>query len=460
MLSIKRINFLKNKYNIAALDEKIVESMLEEQNDVVDSKTLVNKDLGMLFFKMVKFKKRLKTKIIISEKVLDLIIDSDPTNNKENVDWMLSVFINLVKKSEYLESERFINEDIPLAKEYLDIFIKNKRKRIFSEYCSKSFILKDISDYSNINQYNSLSELYDAVEPFIIRDKSNMYRLLEKYVNLGEASMPFKSKKYTVFIPKTIEANYIFKDYVTWCTTIKGNNNFKTCTNNKKPNGDKSNIYIVINNDFFTDKDICDDSLYQIHFESNQTKNRKQNDSDFYNAMLIKCDKLRDYFKVELMNMANQHNLTYDNLYVDFLISYGYSKIMFDLMKEDTKLIKFINKKLPKVGHLSKFKKLKQLIICDCELSEIDGTLSSLDELEFLSLSANKIKKLPENIGKLKKIKVININDNPIKIIPESIKFLDKTRGGSLTNIMVSKKDIGSINYNRLEKLLPSVKIN
>jgi hypothetical protein len=49
----------------------------------------------------------------------------------------------------------------------------------------KSHILQGITDPSNINQYKSLSQLFDAIDPFITKEPSAVARTLDKFVELG-----------------------------------------------------------------------------------------------------------------------------------------------------------------------------------------------------------------------------------------------------------------------------------
>ena len=83
------------------------------------------------------------------------MIDSDPTLNKMYTQWMLTTFNRLLKSDKIIEAIRFVVEDLPLAKEYLEIFEGNKRKQKFKNLCSGSYILKDLSDPTDINQYKS-----------------------------------------------------------------------------------------------------------------------------------------------------------------------------------------------------------------------------------------------------------------------------------------------------------------
>lgn len=411
------------------------------------------------------------------------IVKADPTDNKMFVQWMLNIFNGLLKgkKSPIINESnttfdfidttedaiRFVIEDLPQAKEYLILFEANKRKKKFKELCSKSFSLKGITDYSDINQYKSLSQLFDAVDPFIERDSTEMESLLQRFVSLGEAEIPVKDRKFTVYIPLTRNASIIFEKYAGWCTARKENSNFTSYTNQKRPDGRDSKIYIVINNNFFEGKS---DELYQIHFESGQLMNKSNSSEgvDFYGDIISKSEALSNYFYDELIVMAKQCNKGIENnKYLDFLLSFGFTESLFEIFEDTTEYIRVINSNenrnrriIPKLPDLSKFKNLKSLILIDVKLTEIPPSIGNLLDLDMISLANNKLTKLPKEITKLKKLSFINISGNKITEIPDDISKLDKINGGSLGMMSLNKDEIGSENFNKLKTLLPSVSFN
>jgi Leucine-rich repeat (LRR) protein len=125
-------------------------------------------------------------------------------------------------------------------------------------------------------------------------------------------------------------------------------------------------------------------------------------------------------------------------------------------LEEDTPIIKFMNREIPMIPNISKFKNLDQIIITDAKLKELHPSIGDLDKLCLLVLTNNKITSLPSEIGKLKNLEFINIKGNNIKHIPTEISNLDRQNGGSLYRIAVDRDAIGEENYNRLRELLPT----
>ncbi len=391
------------------------------------------------------------------------MIASDPTEHKMYLQWMLTLFTRLIKDentktlASSIESAiRLVEEDLPQANAYLTLFEDNKRKRKFKELCKSSYGLKHVIDPTNINQYKSLSQLFDAVDPFIEKEPSAVERTLHKFVESGQALIPVKDRKYTLYIPKTTAASVVFGSFANWCTAREGNGMFNSyTTGHKKPNGKDSDIYIIINNKFFTKES---EELYQIHFETKQLKDRKNGDNvSIFENVLSESESLTNFFYEELIKMAKEYKKGIDtNKYLDYLIQFGFAESLFELLEEDTPIIKFMGREIPKLPDVSRFKMADQFVIVSAKLVELHPSIGKLENLELLSLAKNRLKSLPKEIGQLKNLTFLNITENPIQDIPSEIAYLDKSRGGSLYRIAVDEKDIGAKNYQRLKELLPS----
>ena len=404
-------------------------------------------------------KERILRKISISSEVFTAIIVADPTDNKMYLQWILNLFTRLLKETNnnsIAAAIRLVKEDLPQANLYLTLFEENKRKKKFKELCKGSYILKGVIDPTDINQYKSLSQLFDAVDPFIEKDASAIERTLNKMVSSGQAEIPIQDRKYTLYIPKTTDANVVFEDFASWCTARVSNGMFKNYTENYlKPNGKKSDIYIVVNNKFFTGES---DELYQIHFETNQIKDRKNsNYVAFFENVLSNSEGLTNFFYEELIVMAKSNKNGMDNnKYLDFLIKFGFAESLFELLDLQTPAIKLMSREIPRLPDISRFKNLDQIIITDAKLVELHESIGKLSNLEMLVLTNNKLKSLPKEIGLLKKLEFININGNHISDFPDEISNLDKSNGGSLIRIALNREEIGDENYHKLKRLLPT----
>ena len=456
--SIDRLEFLANKFDVfEATKESIDLKIANLSND--DKYSVISSDDEILAFVKYGIGDEKSKEISVALNVFAAIIGADPTSNKSCVQWMLTVFVRHIKIGKSESAIRFVVEDLPLVNEYIKLFEGNKRKAKFKEFCKHSFILKDVEDPTDINQYKSLSQLFDAVDPFIKKDPSDMENMLNRFVSMGQAVIPVKDRKFTLFIPKSVEASVAFSPFANWCTTRPGNGMFDSYTNYKRPDGRKSDLYIIINNKFFTNES---KDVYQIHFESNQIKDRSNgNNVSIFEEVISESEGLSNFFYEELMGMAKLCKTGIDNNeYLDYLIKFGFCESLFEFMDTSTAVIKFTTREIPRLPDISRFKNLEELVIVKAKLVELHPSIGDLTKLEMLSLTENSLKTLPKEIGKLKNLGFLNIKGNKITSFPEEIKYLDRVNGGSCFRVSVNREEIGEELYLKLKGLLPTTRLD
>jgi Leucine-rich repeat (LRR) protein len=233
----------------------------------------------------------------------------------------------------------------------------------------------------------------------------------------------------------------------------------KYTNDNRKPNKRKSDIYIIIDNNFFTGES---QDLFQIHFETNQIRDRSNSSvSNFFQKVISKSDSLSNFFYNELLEMAKQDGRRLPkNTYLKALIQFGFADSLLDLLDKNTPLIKVMNTEIAKLPDMSKFTVVDQIVICDANLMEIHPSVYRIVGLEMLSLPGNLITTIPDEIGLLRNLKFMNLNGSPINYISDSISNLDRSNGGSLETLKIKQKDIGAKNYKKLKRLLPTTEIS
>lgn len=476
--SIERISFLAEKYNVFTLEEAEVmlsDDSTESFSDVSSVNELGHSILLALF--TVKYYKdgRIKVddannpvvrKIYISEDVFIQIVQSDVTINKVTVQWMLDVFSRLIKSGRLDLAKRFIEEDLPQAKEYLTIFEGNKFKKSFKELCQTNNLLSDVSDPSNINQYNGLSQLFDAVDPFIEKDVSQLELGMLGFVKRKAAKIPYRDRNFIVYCPLRKEASTLFDNFATWCTAKIGQTNFTSYRNDLTPYGNKSDLYIIVDTHFLLDDDDPNrnpDGLWQIHFESGQMMNRSnRGESDIYKKVICKSEGLDKFFYDLLLDYAkadsNIGNVS-SSVYGRALSKFGYNEILFDLLVDDSGEISFIKKKIRKLPDLSRFKSLRVLYLNDSGLKVIHPSISKLPSLTILSLPNNELTEIPTSICYLKTVESINLFGNKITSVPDELKNLDTSCGGSLVRLVFGDGDISDENLEKVKSLLPNTNV-
>jgi len=454
----KRISFLAQKFNVFDIED--VEDNEEEftkagYSDIeVVADPLTEDTIALLSekYRNEKSTKKLR-KIAVEITIFGRMISADPTNNKQFVQWMLTVFTNFLKDRDISEAIRFACEDLPRAKEYLEVFEANKRKASFKRFCDKNFSLRHIDDCTNIDQYHSLSELFDAVDPFIEKDVSGLKRDLMRFVNNGDAEITFKDRHFIVYIPLTRDASTVFNNFSNWCTNSPGNGMYKSYTDNLRPDKSKSKLYVIIPTDYFTGET---EEIYQLHFESNQFMDRKDRRANIVELFDI-SEELSEYFEDELFDILGQCNSIIDRNYKNWLFQFNLGYVMFSFMDDKMLNLRFKNDMLGKIPDtISRFTNLKHLVVTKCRVKSIDENIGDLTNLTVLGLNDNKLTRLPINLCKLKSLKFLSLTDNPIKDIDKSISNLDISNGGSLEWVVVSKKSVAD----KLSRYLPNAEID
>lgn len=469
--AINRIAYLGEQFNILSTDEfnQIIPLLEDSKDDFLVKNDKDDKPLAIISsvlkkssnyegFAVSSFKKTVK----IHEDVFIDMVSADPTENKIYLQWMLNVFTKFLKENAISDAIRFAAEDLPLANTYLKLFDSNKRKQLFKKLCMANSELLSISDPTNINQYKSLEQVFDVIDPFIERDFSTLEKSMMDFVKLGEAEIPVRDRNFTVYVPLTVDSSVILQSFVNWCTTPPGNGMFKSYTERLQPDGKPSKLYVVIDNRLFTGES---DQLWQIHFESSQVRDRKDvMEKDFYDKVLSKSEMISKYFYNELIWKAKSvseksSKPTDPNKYLDYLLEFGHPEAMFDILSDNVPALAFSEKIIPIIPNVSRFKNADYLYIDNCKLKELHQSIVTLDGLTAISIPFNKMEVLPHYIGDCRNLVFINLVGNKIKHIPNDISKLDPTNGGKLVQMSVRKEDIGNDNYEKLRKLLPSVKL-
>lgn len=172
----------------------------------------------------------------IPEETFYKIIQSDPTYNFNKSDKMGKYgkwLLNLYKHGSLKD------EDLYKAKEDLEIFAKFQNKL----------------QQKDIMKYRSLSELYDAIKPFVenpqqVATKSEEVRQIKK-----GAEKVYEDNKWLVIVPHTQESSSYYGKGTRWCTAADDSYNMFERYN------EEGLLYINILKGT--------DTKYQFHFETN-----------------------------------------------------------------------------------------------------------------------------------------------------------------------------------------------
>jgi hypothetical protein len=471
LLENGRLSFIKNQFGVISNEEwnelskkdlsriRVKEKPSEEGGETkiknIEIKSLMSPNGDLLALYMVDDKGKLKVRI--SEKVFDDATNADPTAKKIYLQWILSTFVKMIKENDLEEAIRFIDEDLPQASEYLEVFDKIKNTKLFKQSTSEVEGLPE--DPTNINQYHDLAQLYKAVDPFIEREVGQLENDIKKYVNANRAKVLYQDSNWLIYQPLDRDANCIMTSYASWCTAKEGNSMFQSYTsNNKEPGGNPSKIYVIINKAVLKGQS---DEVYQFHFETEQYKDRTNGRNIDLYEFFQKNPKLGLFFDNILKKLAIEAGGDIkSNKYLKTLMALGEVDNIFDFIDTNSSELNLSGLKLPKLpNELNKFKNTVDFNANEVGLTEIPSTIGDMDNLEFLLLRGNKIKSLPDTIGKLKNIRILNLKDNQLDKLPETISNLDPDNGGSLFKAILSGNDFRDSEKEKIQKLLPNVAI-
>lgn len=441
----KRINYLIEHFNVFDIDDE--KEVLEGyDNEGFTSIIQIQDPLdnSVIGFYAEKYRtvrsSKVTRKVSVEVTILGRMIAADPTTNKQFVQWMLRVFTKMIKEGDDANAIRFACEDLPIAKEYLEVFEANKRKDNFTKWCNKNFNLKHINDCTDINQYNNLSELFDAVDPYIEKDVSGLRRAMQRFVDMREADIPFKDRDFIVYTPRTKEAATIFHKFTKWCTAVPSQTNFEQYVRDTRPDGKKSKLYVIVPTTLFEG---ITEELYQIHFESRQFMDKADRSVTSLN-IFDASNSLKEYIISELkllLEMSNSSSVR--NKYMSWLYKFNIGYLLFDLIDNNLTNLRVRDSAIGSITKsITKFHRLTSLALTGCGITKVDPSIGELNKLELLSLNRNHITELPNTLGQLKNLRYLTLGNNPLTRLPEEIAELDTANGGSLIWISTENKSI------------------
>jgi hypothetical protein len=423
--------------------------------------------------------KKGKTSVKLTEEIFNDIAEADPTRNKAYVSWMINVFLRHISENEISQAVRFLTEDLPEATEFLEVFDRVKKKKVFKTGAPNR--PNAPTDVSDISQYNDLAHLYSIVSPFIgsgDEDEDStpgekLWNKLKKYIDLGHARLAYRDNDVLVYIPDTIEASCDpLGNLASWCTRREGNSYFDSYrNNNKKPNGDPSDLYVIIPKTMF-EGEPTDDDFYplQFHFESNQLHNKNNSNigDDGVGKLNSKYPGLQKFFIEELGALASEDVTEGDGLmksrYIEYLNKFGgsakdvisdevyeqgvknirklaseqqvplqqnkYLKWLMentegvnvtDYLDETTETLDFSNMNLGAMPDLSRFTQLRRLTLNNCNINELPPVefIPQPNKISVFAFANNNIKEapLPGYSEALEWVFLFNLDDNPLTYI-------------------------------------------
>jgi hypothetical protein len=436
--------------------------------------------------------KKGKSKVVLTDEIFTDIVESDPTRKKEFVQWMVTVFMRHLKDGDIDQAVRFLTEDLPEANEYLEVFDKVRKKKVFKTGApNRPNAPENVSD---ITQYNDLAHLYSIVSPFIGSDEEDggLWGKLKKFIDLGHAKLAYRDNDVLVYTPQTIESSCEpLGNLASWCTRREGNSYFDSYRrNNPKPDGSLSDYYVVMPKKLF---DGDDEEMYplQFHFESGQLhdKSNRSIERGELPKVLAKFPGATDFFKKELGALATgdirngsglmdskylnyltkfggnlkdviddevwnagvqsirklaseQQGALQNNKYLKWLMENTEGVIITDYLDKTMETLDFSGIMMKELPNLSEFKNATRITADGCGLTKMPPRDQLGDDIEIMTLQNNDIKEVPpKGYGSLSSLFVMNLINNPITKF--NVDVLEELTGdnGSLARFVYSAND-------------------
>lgn len=493
LLREDRVDFLRNQF---VIDPKLLDRATDGENDEEEfedgdrpaggmrkSKEKVEPIQGHdgIDIAYIVTNKKGKSKVVLTDEIFTDIVDADPTRKKEFVQWMITVFMRHLKEGDVDQAIRFLTEDLPEANEYLEVFDKVRKKKVFKTGApNRPNAPENVSD---ITQYNDLGHLYSIVSPFIGADDEGdggLWGKLKKYIDLGHAKLAYRDNDVLVYTPQTIESSCDpLGNLASWCTRREGNTYFDRYRREyPKPDGSLSDYYVVMPKKLFDGED---EEIYplQFHFESGQLHNKSNQSIERGELpnVLAKFPGLTEFFRKELGALATgdikKGSGLMDSKYLKYLTKFGgdikdviddevwdagvasirklaseqqgalqnnkYLKWLMentegveitDYLNKDMTTLDFSDMDLKVFPNISEFKDAERVSCNNCRLSKLPPAEYLPDNIEVLTMKNNQISTAPlPGYEKFENMFVINLQDNPItKIDVEVLNKLVRER--------------------------------
>lgn len=376
LLTEDRVDYLRNQ-NVVSPEqiEKFQKSLMDKRNidDIpdgdVDPEKVAEKSRGPKITPIQGeggvdlayiVEKKGKTQVKLTEPTFQIFVDSDPSRNKQYVQWIIDVF----KKHalhDLEEAQRFVVEDMDQATEALEQFDCIKE--------SKRFRLnaKDRPGAPNnpkdIRQYDSVSQLYTVVSGFICGEDDDdemegdtgglskrgykLFTELMGYAKLGQAKVHKLSDRVIIYQPKTLQSSCEpLGSLASWCTRATPTGGIERETGTEwfhkyrgatgdqsrlRPTGELSDYYVIMPIELFQ-LDVPSSHPhypYQFHFESGQLHNKSNSGvgNEGVKKLIKDFPEVGEFFKKELghwsQESVKQGAGLMDSQYIKFLNQFG-----------------------------------------------------------------------------------------------------------------------------------------
>ena len=210
-------------------------------------------------------------------KIWEAIVNTDPTKNKQYLQWIINKGIN--NHDWWMKSNRTRLEDLPTIKDLLIRFDKLKTKNLLKP------------EHKDINRIKNDEELFDVVNSYV-DEKGRTKEQDKDFFDKKGAKKLYESSTMEVIIPLSKEASCYFGVNTKWCTARNDENNAFAVYNREAP------LYIV------TDKKTG--NKYQFWFDTSEDEVHQTMDAKDKPINWLKLKNENPTFHKELIKVFNK----------------------------------------------------------------------------------------------------------------------------------------------------------
>lgn len=363
------------------------------------------------------------------EKLFYFLVDCDPSENKEYLNWLLNLTSQQFKdrvsiRDGYTDYIFTISE---IQNFYEDLITKGKEALETFSFLKKTNAL-DINN-RDINRYKTLSAFLDVVKPYLIKDigDDSVHTLDHKEIKciqnfiengknptngVGSAELVYENEKWVIVITHDKEANVEFGKYTTWCTA---GNRYGSMFDSYHGRGE---LFVLIHKGYGSKKSIKQHPEYrlQFHFEDDQFMDANDKRINI-NKFLHNEKGIKDYFKSYIVKTAlpkrrQQKNVVRQMDEIKYLLDLGFGDEIIKILKEtkpesmDFSGHSIDNEYLSGIGEVTS---LKRLDLSECTLSELPESIKNLKNLQHLKFRNNPlITVIPDWVSELTNLETLD----------------------------------------------------
>jgi hypothetical protein len=219
--------------------------------------------------------------------IFNMILQIDPTPNNQYTQWLIlkgipskyNIYGNSRDKASINGHQ--LKQDIEDIKYLLQTHFNKKQSKDFPQ------------EYKDINKIESISDLREVVKKYLptINDTIEESIVKAELIEGKDYTLLADDSSASVYIPLNERSACILGSSTSWCTTwgeYSVNPDFKDRENHFTYHNDKGNLYIV--------NIKSNNELFQLHFPTNQIKDRNDDDVTMNKAFYGASDYIKNTF--------------------------------------------------------------------------------------------------------------------------------------------------------------------